>query len=70
MWTFDINYVTQNNSYMQLLATLCMKKADVHDFCGAKMSSIAIAVPKLDWVVQGVISSCLFSHATGLVNNK
>ena len=22
MWTFDVNYVTQNNSYVQLLATL------------------------------------------------
>ena len=24
MWMFDINNVTQNNSYIQLLATLCM----------------------------------------------
>ena len=24
MWTFYVNYVTQNNSYIQLLATLCM----------------------------------------------
>ena len=23
MWTFDVNYATQNNSYLQLLATLC-----------------------------------------------
>ena len=22
MWMFDVNYITQNNSYMQLLATL------------------------------------------------
>ena len=24
MWTFDLNYVTQNNSYVQLLATQCL----------------------------------------------
>ena len=24
MWTFDPNYVTQNNNYVQLLATLCV----------------------------------------------
>ena len=24
MWTFDVNYVTQNNIYVQLLATLCV----------------------------------------------
>ena len=24
MWTFDVNYVTHNNSYVQLLVTLCV----------------------------------------------
>ena len=45
MWTFDVNYVTQNNSYVQLLARLCMFQpllhdllAVVYDFCGGKMS--------------------------------
>ena len=81
MWTDRHNYVTQNNSYAQLLAMLCMfqtllyglhqtsaqrfmKPAVVHDFCGSKMPlQFAIALPKLDWEVQGVISSWLFSRA-------
>ena len=24
MWTFDVNYVTRNNGYVQLLAALCV----------------------------------------------
>ena len=31
MKTFDVNYVTQNNSYMQLLATLCMFQTLLHN---------------------------------------
>ena len=42
-----------------------MKPAVVHDFCGVKIS-LPLQVPKLDWVVPGVIGSCLFSRATGL----
>ena len=78
---FDANYIIQNNSYLQLSATLCvfqpllrdprqtsterfMKSAVVRYFCGTKISlPLALQVPKLDWVVQGVISACLFSHA-------
>ena len=33
MWMFDINYVTQNNSYMQLLAMLCVFLPVLRDLC-------------------------------------
>ena len=54
MWTFDVNYVTQNNIYVQLLATRCVFN---HFY-------MIIALSKLDWLVQEVISSCLFFGAT------
>ena len=31
MWTSDVNYVTQNNGCMQLLATLCVFQPLLHD---------------------------------------
>ena len=58
MGTFDVNYVTRNDSYVQSLATLrvfqplferVMKPAVVRDFGGAKMSFVmtGIRVPFL-----------------------
>ena len=33
MRMFDVNYVTQNNSFVQLLATLCLFLPFLHDLC-------------------------------------
>ena len=33
MWMFDVNDVTQNNSYIQLLAPLCVFLPLLHDLC-------------------------------------
>ena len=86
MWKFDVNDLTQNNNYVQWLATLCVlqplsrdlrqtsterfvKTADAGGVCGAKISlPLALQVPRLDWVVQGVTISCLFSRTIGTGN--
>ena len=75
MWTFDVNYVTQNNIYVQFLATICVfqqslrrqmstvrfvKPAVARDFYGANMSlPLALFCPKLDWVLQRVSNKLL-----------
>ena len=49
---------------LRQISTECfVKLAVVCDFCGVNMLlPLALQVPELDWIVQGVISSCLFSH--------
>ena len=42
-----------------------MKPAVVRDFLWREdVIVIGTALPKLDWVLQGVVSSCLFSRET------
>ena len=71
MWTFDVNYVTRENSYVQLLAPLRVFLPLLRDLRQTSTERFVkpavvrdfwnIALPTCDWAVQGVISC----HVTG-----
>ena len=52
MWMFYIDYITRNNSYVQLLATLCMFLPLLHDLC--QMSTECFAKPAVVYNFWGV----------------
>ena len=57
IWTFDVNDITQNNSYVQLLVPLCVFLPLLCDLRQTYTKCSMKPAVVLDWAVQGIISS-------------
>ena len=54
VWVFGVNYVIQNNSYVQVFLPLTLLR---------DLRQTSNALPEHDWAVQEVISHCRFCRA-------
>ena len=65
MWTFDVNHVTQNNSYMQLSATLYVFEPLLRDL--RQTSTERFVKPAVVCVIA--LSRHCFNAALGIVSS-
>ena len=65
MWTFDVNYVTQNNSYVQLLAILCVLQALLCDVYQTSMERFMKPTAVRDFCDTKMSLSLHYQNSTG-----